>query len=123
MTNHEFDGMVGDIFDSIPKKFLLELGETALVSADEDPGDGELLGFFEGVPRTEQSMNDVAPIPNKIIIFKRPIEREAAETDGDTARVIRETIIHEIAHCLGYDEEEVEEKFESRWKGEGCAVP
>jgi len=38
------------------------------------------------------------------------------ETDGDIRRVIRETMIHEIAHALGYDEEEIEEKFESRWQ-------
>ncbi len=78
--------------------------------------DPDLLGVFEGVSDIDKSINDVAPLPDRIILYQKAIEEEAAETDGDVYRVVRETLIHEIAHRLGYEEDEIEEKFESKWR-------
>ncbi len=115
MREDEFDGIVGEVYDSIPERFRNELGETVIMTEDGCGDDPDLLGLFEGVSRIEQSINDIAPLPNRIVIFRTPVLGEAADTDGDVRRVVRETMIHEIAHALGYDEAEIEEKFESRW--------
>jgi predicted Zn-dependent protease with MMP-like domain len=116
MEASKFDELVGRAFDSIPERFRERLHGAAVCVeeiCDEDP---ELLGVFEGISDIEKSLNDVAPLPDRIILYQTPIEEEAAETEGDVYRVVRETLIHEIAHRFGYDEDEIEEKFENRWK-------
>jgi predicted Zn-dependent protease with MMP-like domain len=116
MELDEFEKLIGEIFDAIPPKYRDALGNTFIVAEDEYAGDPELLGCFEGISGIEQSINDIAPLPNRIVIYRFPTIDEAAETDGDITRVVRETLIHEIAHALGYEEREIEEKFESRWQ-------
>ena len=118
MKQEEFDKLAGKAFDSIPERFRTKMGNVALCIEDMCAEDADLLGVFDGVSCVDRRLDDIAPLPDKIILYQRTIEVEAKETDGDVYRVIRETLIHEIAHCLGYEEAEIEEKFESKWKKE-----
>jgi predicted Zn-dependent protease with MMP-like domain len=97
--------------------FRAALGEVAIVIAD-DPSpqqrkdnalgpDDTLYGLYEGVPRTEWGA-DWAPVPNKITIFRLPLEDDFADPD-DLEDEIRLTVIHELAHHLGIDDERLGE--------------
>jgi predicted Zn-dependent protease with MMP-like domain len=75
-----------------------------------DPRRDTLLGLFEGRPVTDQDFGEHAP--NRILLFKRPIE-EACRNRAEVAYEIRRTLIHELAHHFGYSEEDLEE-YEAR---------
>ena len=92
------------------------LDEVAVVIADEptddqrrenDIGPDETLyGLYEGVPRTEWGA-DWAPVPNRITLFRLPLEEDFADPD-DLADEVWITVIHELAHHLGIDEDRLD---------------
>ena len=103
--------------DSIPEPYAAALDEVAVVIADEpsddqrrenDIGPDETLyGLYEGVPRTEWGA-DSAPVPNRITLFRLPLEEDFADPD-DLADEVWITVIHELAHHLGIDEDRLSE--------------
>jgi predicted Zn-dependent protease with MMP-like domain len=112
-----FEAIVQRALDGIPMPFRSALGEVAVVIAD-DPSpeqrrdnelgpDDTLYGLYEGVPRTEWGA-DWAAVPNKITIFRLPLEDDFGDTDELEAE-IRLTVTHELAHHLGIDDERLDE--------------
>jgi predicted Zn-dependent protease with MMP-like domain len=77
---------------------------TPLVSGD--PYD-TLYGLYEGVPLTERGAGYYGMLPDKITIFRGPLERDFRR--GELEEQIRITVVHEIAHHFGIDEERLEE--------------
>jgi predicted Zn-dependent protease with MMP-like domain len=63
-----------------------------------------LLGLYEGVPRIARSHQEGWMLPDKITLFQEPIEAEAEEMGQPVEDVIRDVLVHEVAHHLGYDE-------------------
>ena len=119
MTEGEFEALVAEIgFAPVPRQFRAKLSNVAL-TIEEEPSpalyrslhlaDGEtLLGFYHGIPLSERGVDYGAlNLPDKIILFRKPI-LEAATDDGVSIRhVVEETIWHEVAHHFGLDEDEV----------------
>jgi len=114
----DFDALAARALAAIPERFRARLRNVAICIEGRCAEDPELLGVYDGVAATDRTIDEVAPLPDRIVLYEETIREEAAETDGDLYRVIRETLIHEIAHHFGYDEMGVQEKFESRF-GEG----
>lgn len=108
-----FDELVALALDAIPEPFASALGEVAIVIADEPSADQRreneiapdesLYGLYEGVPRTEWGA-DWAPIPNRITLFRLPLEEDFADPD-DLADEVWITVVHELAHHLGIDDD------------------
>ena len=98
---------------AIPMPFAAALDEVAIVIEDEPSPDqlrddelasGETLyGLYEGVARTEYGADWLA-VPNRISLFRLPLEADFADPD-DLAEEVRMTVIHELAHHLGIDDE------------------
>jgi predicted Zn-dependent protease with MMP-like domain len=107
-----FDELVQRALDTIPEPFARALDEVAIVIDDEPspqqrrdaglrPGEG-LYGLYEGIPRTEYGA-DWAFLPNKITLFQDVL----LEDFTDPAELEHEvwiTVVHELAHHLGIDE-------------------
>ena len=74
--------------------------------AAEHSGD-VLYGLYEGVPLTERSAGYHGVLPDKITIFQGPLERDFAPEDLEEQ--VRVTVVHEIAHHFGFDEDRIEE--------------
>ena len=120
LTDEEFEAAVQDALDSIPDEFLDELENVAFMLADEpDEEDysragisaagGELLGLYSGIAMTERGDDyGYADYPDTITIFKGPHERKGLSR-VDTVEEIRRTVVHEIAHYFGMDEEQVDD--------------
>ena len=72
----------------------------------EDPGN-TLYGLYEGVPLTERGWGYSGVLPDKITIFRGPLERDF-EPD-ELEEQVRITVVHEIAHYFGFDEDRLEE--------------
>ena len=112
-----FEELVGVALDAIPEPFAAALDEVAIVIADEPTAeqrreneigpDEALYGLYEGVPRTEWGA-DWATVPNRITLFRLPLEADYADQD-DLADEVWLTVIHELAHHLGIDDERLTE--------------
>jgi predicted Zn-dependent protease with MMP-like domain len=112
-----FEALVSFALASIPQPFASALDEVAIVIDDEPTADQRrennvadddtLYGLYEGVPRTEWGA-DWAAIPNRIILFRLPLEADFANPD-DLADEVWATVVHELAHHLGIDDERLEE--------------
>ncbi len=69
--------------------------------------DETLYGLYQGVPRTAWGAGSV-PIPNKISLFRLPLEADYPDPD-DLAEEVRLTVVHELAHHLGIDDDRLDE--------------
>jgi predicted Zn-dependent protease with MMP-like domain len=112
-----FEVLVDRALAGIPAPFRVALGDVAIVieeqaSPDEleaggvRPG-GDLYGLYQGVPRTAWGA-DLAVVPNKISLFRRPLEADFPDP-GRLAIEVRRTVIHELAHHLGIDDDRLDE--------------
>lgn len=69
-------------------------------------GGDELFGLYEGTPLTARGSDYSLVLPDKITIFRRPIER-ACSTPEEMADEVRVTVIHELAHHFGIEEDRI----------------
>jgi len=123
----KFERLVADALASIPRRFRAAMSNLAIVVEDEPPGDlldemeieppDTLLGLYQGTPLTERRWDYGNALPDRILIFQGPHEREAEDED-DLVVAIGETLIHEIGHYFGLSEEEIEDIEEKYWRGE-----
>ena len=114
--HRRFEDLVDEALAGIPMPFAAALDEVAIVIEDEptaeqlgsDVESGETLyGIYEGVPRTEWGADSVS-MPNRITLFRLPLEADFADPD-DLADEVWLTVVHELAHHLGIDDERLHE--------------
>jgi predicted Zn-dependent protease with MMP-like domain len=77
----------------------------------EDLGIGsawDLTGLYRGVPLTERSVGDIAREPDLIFLYRQPILLEWIETGEDLFRLVRNVLVHEIAHHFGFSDADIE---------------
>ncbi|MFA5730041.1 MAG: metallopeptidase family protein [Candidatus Paceibacterota bacterium] len=115
MEIERFEQLVNEGIKDIPQKFLDKLDNVGIVIEDEPTLEQlkklkirknyVLFGLYEGIPKTAR-WNYADVLPDKITIFKNPIE-ESAQSDEEIKKIVKETVWHEIAHHFGMDEKEV----------------
>jgi predicted Zn-dependent protease with MMP-like domain len=114
--HRRFEDLVEEALAGIPMPFAAALDEVAIVIEDEptseqlgnDVESGDTLyGIYEGVPRTEWGADWVS-MPNRITLFRLPLEADFADPD-DLADEVWLTVVHELAHHLGIDDERLHE--------------
>ncbi len=116
MSDQAFRDLVSDALDSLPPDIARLMDNVEVVVEDEPPPEslarlphgGTLLGEYRGFPLTARGINYDGALPDKISIFKGPIERSARTPNGVREQV-RKTVIHEIGHHFGMDEDRLEE--------------
>lgn len=119
MSPSAFQKVVDDTVATLPRQFQDALKEVAIVIEDRQPPmrlskRGTLLGLYEGIPLTEWGREYNGKIPDKITLYKENIEAYAKDA-AEIPDVIRETLLHEIAHYFGYDHDKIHE-MEKRWR-------
>jgi predicted Zn-dependent protease with MMP-like domain len=122
-----FDRLVGDALRSIPRRFRAAMANLAIVVEDEPSREllremeieppGTLLGLYQGTPLTERRWDYGNTLPDRILLFQGPLERESDDED-DLMVAIGETLIHEIGHYFGMSEEQIEAIEDKYWRGE-----
>lgn len=110
MTPQEFDAAVDDAIDLIPDDLFQAMDNVVILVADEPPpGSPELLGLYEGVPLTARDGGwGAGSLPDRIFVYRGPLQRMCA----DRAQLVEEitvTVIHEVAHHFGIDDERLHE--------------
>ncbi len=117
MTQEKFEEIVKDGIKAIPERFLEKLDNVDIVIEDEPTPyqlsklrvrkSSIIFGLYEGVPQTKRGPYGQV-LPDKITIFKKPIER-MARTEEEIKEMVKNTVWHEIAHHFGMDEKRVRE--------------
>jgi predicted Zn-dependent protease with MMP-like domain len=139
MTREAFEALANDAFLAIPRRFRSRMRNVAIVVEDAPDRDllremgieppDTLFGLYQGVPLTERGWDYGNRMPDRIVIYQRPIE-QACEGDADAVfEEVCATIIHEAGHYFGLSEEEIQAIEERWWNGDefegddGPAVP
>jgi predicted Zn-dependent protease with MMP-like domain len=117
LTRAEFERVVNEALESLPKRFA-DLVENVVIAVEDEPTDDdvmgiegdadsglELLGIYRGVALTERT-HDVPLLPDEIVVFRGPINR-VARTRHEAVQQVRETVIHELGHYFGLDDDEM----------------
>jgi predicted Zn-dependent protease with MMP-like domain len=107
-----FSRLVARALDSLPVQFRERMRNIEIVVEDEPSPEqlrdgGELLGLYEGVPLTDRGAMEPY-LPDRISIFRGPIERMTASPRRQ-ADIVRDTVVHEIAHHFGISDERLGE--------------
>jgi predicted Zn-dependent protease with MMP-like domain len=120
MKREEFESLVAGAVDSLPREFQERLENVDVVVEDRPSGwqmkktrlgqGYTLLGLYEGVPLTERTSNYGLVAPDKITIFQKTLEEACHGCDEmELKEQIRKTVIHEIAHHFGIDDDRLNE--------------
>ncbi|MFN8183080.1 MAG: metallopeptidase family protein [Candidatus Nanopelagicales bacterium] len=105
VSPQRFEQLVAAAVDAIPDELARYIDNVAIVIEDEAPaGDPHLLGLYEGIPLTARGSWYVAALPDRIRIFRLPILR-MCHTQADVVREVHITVVHEIAHHFGIDDD------------------
>ena len=100
-----FDDHVAAALDSLPPDLAAALQNIALVVEDEHPDDPDLFGLYEGTPLPDRG--DMAgSLPDRITIFRLPLEDGFSDPEA-LEREIRITVLHELGHYFGLDEDDM----------------
>ena len=110
MTREQFEELVSLALDRVPPELMRLMDNVAVFVEDEpeDPGDPELLGLYEGTPLTERGEWYAGVLPDRITIYRGPTLR-MCETREDVVAETEITVVHEIAHHFGIDDERLHE--------------
>ena len=106
MTREDFEDAVRDALDEIPPELAAMMDNVVVLVEDEPPpGEEDLLGLYEGVPLTERTDSwSAGSLPDRITVFRNPT-LEICETRADVVEEVAITVVHEIAHHFGIDDD------------------
>lgn len=120
MNRARFEQLVEEAIAEIPEPFQSRLADVEVVVEDEPspellremgmhPRYDTLFGLYQGVPLSERGATFGNALPDRITIYFRPLTR-AFRTPSALRREIRRTVVHEIGHYFGLDEDQIEEE-------------
>jgi predicted Zn-dependent protease with MMP-like domain len=125
--NHDWEKYIEDGISAIPIRYRDRIRNVAVLLEDDVSDevrrqeglapDESLLGLYQGIPLPDrgEGYGVGATMPDTITIYKNPTLEEAEESDGDVARIVRDTIWHEFGHYFGLDEDEVRKREDARY--------
>lgn len=102
-----FEALVRNAIEALPEEFRTRLENVEIV-VEDSPGPERLLGLYHGIPLTKRDAGYAGVLPDKITIYRRPLEQRAGSPE-DLARQVRVTVWHEVAHYFGIDDDRLRE--------------
>lgn len=105
----DFESCVEAALESLPDDLRRTMSNVEVVVEDEPPGGQPLLGLYQGVPLTRRSSAYGAVPPDKISIYRGPLERNYGHDPAALERQIKRVVLHEIAHHFGISDERLHE--------------
>jgi predicted Zn-dependent protease with MMP-like domain len=102
-----FEEMVVTALDSLPAE-LGRLMSNVAVTVEHNPGPPGLLGLYEGIPLTSRTTQYAGVLPDRITIYRQAI-CAICRTEDEVAGEVRRTVIHEVAHHFGIDDDRLDE--------------
>jgi len=105
----EFEDEVEAALETLPEDLREAMSNVAIVVEDEPPAGQPLLGLYEGIPLTKRSSLYAGAAPDKISIYRGPLERLYGHDPELLQQMIRRVVLHEIAHHFGISDERLVE--------------
>jgi predicted Zn-dependent protease with MMP-like domain len=105
----EFEDEVEAALETLPGDLREAMSNVAIVVEDEPPAGQPLLGLYEGIPLTKRSSFYAGAAPDKISIYRGPLERLYGHDPELLQQMIRRVVLHEIAHHFGISDERLVE--------------
>ena len=104
-----FDETVREAVDSLPADLRDAISNVAIVVEDEPPDGLPLLGLYEGIPLTRRTSSYAGTPPDRISIYRGPLERLYGHDPELLRERIRHVVVHELAHHFGISDERLRE--------------
>jgi predicted Zn-dependent protease with MMP-like domain len=101
----DFERLIHDTLDSLPPDLRGRISNVEIVVEDEPPPGQPLLGLYQGVPLTRRGSNYSGALPDKITIYRGPLERLYGHDPELLTQQIRRVVLHEVAHHFGISDE------------------
>jgi predicted Zn-dependent protease with MMP-like domain len=105
----DFEREVEDAIASLPRELRDVISNVAIVVEGEPPAGQPLLGLYQGIPLTRRGSGYTGVLPDKITIYRGPLERLYGADRESLRRQIRRVVLHEVAHHFGISDERLEE--------------
>ena len=118
ISDDHFAALIAEVMDELPEKYTSALNNVAVVYADEPTpqqrvqmklrNNQTLFGLYEGIPQTARGAGYNLVLPDKITIFKNPLQH-ASHDVAELKAHVKHTLWHEIAHHFGLDHDRIHE--------------
>ena len=102
-----FEEMVAKAMDGLPERFKEQISNVAIL-VEHNPGPRGLLGLYEGIPLTRRTTQYALALPDRITIYRLAI-CAICRTEDEVTEQVRRTVIHEVGHYFGIDDDRLHE--------------
>lgn len=108
VERRDFEDLVATALDQVPSE-LARLVDNVVIQVEDYPPPGQyLLGLYEGIPLTQRGTHYAGAVPDRIWIYRLPILR-ICHSPAEVIRQVHITVVHEIAHHFGIDDDRLHE--------------
>jgi predicted Zn-dependent protease with MMP-like domain len=104
MSDERFEGLVSDALDEIPSELTRAIDNVVVLVEPRHEDEPDLLGLYHGIALTERDSHYAGSLPDTITIYRDAI-LDICDTDDDVVHEVAVTVVHEIAHYFGIEEE------------------
>ncbi|WP_199178269.1 metallopeptidase family protein [Mycobacterium hubeiense] len=108
MSPHRFDELVSDALDQIPQELAAAIDNVVVLVEDRNPDEPDLLGLYQGIALTERDSSYAGSLPDTITIYRDAL-LDVCDSEDDVVDEVAITVIHEIAHHFGIDDDRLHE--------------
>lgn len=108
LTEQRFDELVSDALDAIPPKLASAIDNVVVLVEPRNDEDPYLLGLYHGIALTERTTEYGGALPDTITIYREPI-LAISHTEDEVVEQVLITVVHEVAHYFGIEEERLHE--------------
>jgi predicted Zn-dependent protease with MMP-like domain len=104
----QFESLVADALDEVPSALMKLMDNVVVLVEDRNEEEPDLLGLYEGFALTERGWDYGGALPDRIMIYREAI-CDICETEDDVVEEVTITVVHEIAHHFGIDDDRLHE--------------
>jgi predicted Zn-dependent protease with MMP-like domain len=108
MSPQRFDELVSDALDQIPPELTAAIDNVVVLVEGRHPDEPDLLGLYEGIALTDRDSSYGGSLPDAITIYRDAL-LDICDTEHDVVEEVTVTVVHEIAHHFGIDDERLHE--------------
>jgi predicted Zn-dependent protease with MMP-like domain len=108
MSAERFEELVSDALDLIPPELARAIDNVVVLVADRHPTEPDLLGLYQGIALTERDSTYAGALPDTVTIYSESL-LEVCDSEADVVEEVTITVIHEIAHHFGIDDDRLHE--------------
>lgn len=104
ITEAQFEVLVADALDEVPEQLMAMLDNVVVLIEDRDAQEPSLLGVYDGIALSERLSDYSFALPDRIVIFREAL-MELCQDEQELREEVTITVVHEIAHHFGIDDE------------------